>query len=93
MRYKQHVLRDKKLILLTSTSIFQPSVNLSASNIQSSMCLPMVQLPNFNGYILKWPEFWDTYFYESSVQRQYTVFALMFEGLYFHKIRGIGANS
>ena len=29
---------------------------------------PKLQLPNFDGTILKWPEFWDIY--ESSVQRQ-----------------------
>ena len=54
--------------LSTSTSMFQPSANLSASNMQSLMCLPKLQLPNFDGYILKWPEFWDIY--ESSVHRQ-----------------------
>ena len=54
--------------LSTSTFMFQPSANLSASNIQSSMHLPKLQLPNFDGYILKWPEFWDIY--ESSVHRQ-----------------------
>ena len=54
--------------LSTSTFMFQPSTNLSASNIQSSMHLPKLQLPNFDGYILKWPEFWDIY--ESSVHRQ-----------------------
>ena len=37
--------------------MFQPSVNLSASNIQSSMRIPKLQLPSFDGYILKWPEF------------------------------------
>ena len=54
--------------LSTSTFMFQPSANLSASNIQSSMHLPKLQLPNFDGYILKWPEFWDIY--ELSVHRQ-----------------------
>ena len=48
--------------------MFQPSANLSASNIKSSMHLPKLQLPNFDGYILKWPKFWDIY--ESSVHRQ-----------------------
>ena len=48
--------------------MFQPSANLSASNIQSSMRLPKLQLPNFDGYTLKWPEFWDIY--ESSMHRQ-----------------------
>ena len=54
--------------LSISTFMFQPSANLSASNIQSSMHLPKLQLPNFDGYILKWPEFWDIY--KSSVHRQ-----------------------
>ena len=54
--------------LSTSTSMFQPSTNLSASNMQSSIRLPKLQLPNFDGYILKWPEFWDIY--ESSVHKQ-----------------------
>ena len=41
---------------------------MSASNIESSICLPKLQLPNFDDTILKWPEFWDIY--ESSVHRQ-----------------------
>ena len=56
--------------LSTSTSSFQPSANLSASNMQSSIRLPKLQLPNFDGYILKWPEFWDIY--ELSAQTRYS---------------------
>ena len=47
--------------LSTSTSVFQQSANLSPSNVQSSMCLPKLQLPNFDGCTLKWPKFWDMY--------------------------------
>ena len=32
------------------------------------MCLPKLQLPNFDENILKWPEFWDIF--ESSVNKQ-----------------------
>ena len=53
--------------LLLQTSSFQPG-NESASNIESSIRLPKLQLPNFDGNILRWPEFWDIY--ESSVHRQ-----------------------
>ena len=41
---------------------------MSASNTESSIRLPKLQLPNFDGNILRWPEFWDIY--ESSVHRQ-----------------------
>ena len=53
--------------LSLQTSSFQPG-NVSASNIESSIRLPKLQLPNFDGNILRWPEFWDIY--ESSVHRQ-----------------------
>ena len=38
---------------------FQPPGNVSASNIESPVRLPKLQLPNFDGNILRWPEFWD----------------------------------
>ena len=41
---------------------------MSASNIESPVRLPKLQLPNFDGNILRWPEFWDIY--ESSMHRQ-----------------------
>ena len=41
------------------------SLELSADN---QMRLPKLQLPNFDGNILKWPEFWDVF--ESSVDKQ-----------------------
>ena len=47
---------------------FQPPENLSSNNIESSVRLPKLQLPNFDGNVLRWPEFWDIY--ESSVHRQ-----------------------
>ena len=47
---------------------FQPPENVSSNNIESSVRLPKLQLPNFDGNILRWPEFWDIY--ESSVHRQ-----------------------
>ena len=53
--------------LSLQTSSFQPG-NVSASNIESSIHLPKLQLPNFDGNILRWPEFWDIY--KSSVHRQ-----------------------
>ena len=43
--------------LSLSTPSFQPPGNVSASNIESSIRLPKLQLPNFDGTILKWPEF------------------------------------
>ena len=54
--------------LLLSTPSLQSPGNVSASNIESSIRLPKLQLPNFDGTILKRPEFWDIY--ESSVHRQ-----------------------
>ena len=54
--------------LSLSTPSLRPPGNTSASNIESSICLPKLQLPNFDGTILKWPEFWDIY--ESFVHRQ-----------------------
>jgi len=54
--------------LSTSTSMFQPSNNLTVTSNQLPMRLPKLHLPTFDGYILKWPEFWDIY--ESSVHRQ-----------------------
>ena len=47
---------------------FQPPENVSSNNIESSVRLPKLQLPNFDGNVLRWPEFWDIY--ESSVHRQ-----------------------
>ena len=46
---------------------FQPPENVSSNNIESSVRLPKLQLPNFDGNVLRWPEFWDIY--ESSVHR------------------------
>ena len=54
--------------LSTSTSMFQPSNNLTGTSNQLPILLPELHLPTFDGYILKWPEFWDIY--ESSVHRQ-----------------------
>ena len=34
------------------------------------MHLPKLQLPNFDGYILKWPEFWDIYELSVHMHRQ-----------------------
>ena len=36
--------------------------------IDTSKRLPKMQLPNFDGNVLKWPEFWDVF--ESSVDQQ-----------------------
>ena len=47
---------------------FQPPENVSSNNIELSVRLPKLQLPNFDGNVLRWPEFWDIY--ESSVHRQ-----------------------
>ena len=47
---------------------FKPPENVSSNNIESSVRLPKLQLPNFDGNVLRWPEFWDIY--ESSVHRQ-----------------------
>ena len=47
---------------------FQPPENVSSSNIESSVHLPKLQLPNFDGNVLRWPEFWDIY--QLSVHRQ-----------------------
>ena len=57
---------QENLLLLTPS--LQLPRNVSASNIKSSIRLPKLQLPNFDGTILKWPEFWDIY--ESFVHRQ-----------------------
>jgi len=54
--------------LSTSTSMFQPSNSLTGTSNQLPIRLPKLHLPTFDGYILKWPEFWDIY--ESSVHRQ-----------------------
>ena len=40
---------------------FQPPENVSSNNIESSVRLPKLQLPNFDGNVLRWPEFWDIY--------------------------------
>ena len=53
------------------TSVLQLSNVINANNIQLPIRLPKLQLPNFDGYILKWPEFWDIY--ESSVHRQESI--------------------
>ena len=50
------------------TPTLQPPGNVSANNIDLSMHLPKLQLPNFDGTMLKWPEFWDIY--KSSMHRQ-----------------------
>ena len=47
---------------------FQPPENVNSNNIKSSVCLPKLQLPNCDGNVLRWPEFWDIY--ELSVHRQ-----------------------
>ena len=36
---------------------FQPPENVSSNNIESSVRLPKLQLPNFDGNVLRWPEF------------------------------------
>ena len=51
----------------------QESLSLSLSRTQSdvvdtSIRLPKMHLPNFDGNLLKWPEFWDVF--ESSVDKQ-----------------------
>ena len=40
---------------------FQPPENVSSNNIESSVRLPKLQLPNFDGNVLRWLEFWDIY--------------------------------
>ena len=40
----------------------------TSSSANTAMRLPKLQLPNFDGNILKWPEFWDVF--ESSVDKQ-----------------------
>ena len=40
----------------------------TSSSADTAMRLPKLQLPNFDGNILKWPEFWDVF--ESSVDKQ-----------------------
>ena len=64
----KHLEQQYKRVYHCQTPSLQPPRNVSASNIKSSICLPMLQLSNFNGTVLKWPEFWDIY--ELSVHRQ-----------------------
>ena len=40
----------------------------TSSSADTAMRLPKLQLPNFDGNTLKWPEFWDVF--ESSVGKQ-----------------------
>ena len=40
----------------------------TSSSADTAMRLPKLQLPNCDGNILKWPEFWDVF--ESSADKQ-----------------------
>ena len=51
-------------------AVIQESLSHSRTqndSIDTSIRLPKMQLPNFDGNVLKWPEFWDVF--ESSVDR------------------------
>ena len=58
---------QEKLSLPTPS--LKPPGNVSASTIELSIRHPKLQLPNFDGTMLKWPEFWNIY--ETSVHRKY----------------------
>ena len=64
-----------------SLSFLQRSTQpLNASfSADTAMRLPKLQLPNFDGNILKWPEFWDVF--ESSVDKQNIAKVLKFSYL------------
>ena len=69
---EQIVLQAMRTVIQENLSLqapsFQPPENVSYNNIESTVRLPKLQLPNFDGNVLRWPEFWDIY--ESSVHRQ-----------------------
>ena len=53
---------------MQESSSFSHSHPRSDLAVDTSMRLPKLNLPNFDGNILKWPEFWDVF--ESSVDKQ-----------------------
>ena len=62
------------------------------------ICLPKLNLPSFDGSILKWPEFWDVF--ESSVDKQnipevakFSYLRGAFRGAAFMAISGISLTS
>ena len=68
---------------LSLTQLTPRTLDTSLS-ADTAMRLPKLHLPNLDGNILKWPEFWDVF--ESSVDRQNIAKVSMFSYL-----RGCGA--